>query len=176
MGRRCKVCQSPNQAEYDRLFLDEKWEIKDIWRYAKIKKNEDIPYDSFRYHFKHHVKEIVEATVKASRLRDKKIKEEISKTIDISTKLRENLERIQAMIDTELDKEENVDISLLLELMKEARQLYKLLLDYSEKLDLGPSIDKESLYDQVIESLIEAQIPDSLIFKFSEAWKKRENV
>jgi len=173
MGRACKVCSSKNRVEYDKLYLNERWEVKDIWRHSKIKLKDDINYKSFLYHFRNHVQNLVDASVEASKLRNEKVKEEIYKAIDISKKLRGNIERIQEIIDKELEKDEK-DFPYLLEVMREARQLYKLLLEYSEKLDLGPTIDKDSIYDKVIECLIESQIPDEYLYRFDQEWKKKE--
>ena len=173
MGRHCKLCSSPNRNEYEKLFLDG-WNIKDIWKYSRTKKNENIPYHSFVYHMRNHLEKVIESGVKSSELRKERIRDEIYKTIAISENLRKNIERVQKMIDEEMSKRERKDTKLLLALLQEARQLYKLLMDYSDKIDLGPEVDKETIYDQVIQCMISAQIPDEWIHRFVKEWEKIE--
>ena len=174
MGRKCRLCSSPNLNEYEKLYL-EGWNIKDIWTYAKTKKDENVPYHSFLYHMRNHVDVIIESEVKSSKLRREKIKEEIYKTIEISENLRKNIESVQEMIDRLMqDWDEKTDMKLLLSLLQEARQLYKLLLDYSDKIDLEPTVDKETIYDKVVQCMISAQLPDRWIHEFIKEWERLE--
>jgi len=175
MGRSCRVCNSPNRNEYERLYLNG-WKVKDIWKYAQTKHSENIPYHTFLYHMRHHVEEVIQSQVEASKFRKERIKDEIYKTIQISENLRKNIERVQKMID-KLTEEitPETDMKLLLALLQEARQLYKLLLDYSDKISLGPELDKDTLYDQVISCMIDAGIPDKYLDRFSKLWEQYED-
>jgi len=154
------------------LYLDG-WNIKDIWKYAKTKKDENIPYHTFLYHMKNHLDVIINSGVESSKLRREKIKEEIYKTIAVSENLRKNIEKVQSMIDTLMqDINKDTDMKLLLSLLQEARQLYKLLLDYSDKIDLEPAVDKDAIYDEIVQCMISAQIPDRWIHEFIKEWER----
>jgi len=174
----CKICVSPNVHEYEKLYLEDKYSYTELWKYAKIQKNEDLPYDSFRRHMKLHVKAIIEAGKEFSDLQVVKMKEEIDKTIEISKNLRMTLEPLQSFLQNKIenlsDETDRQYLEVLFRGLSEIRQIYKLILEHEEQLDMGPQIDKDRLYDQVIECLIEAEIPDIYIFKFSKAWEQRE--
>lgn len=174
MGRHCKLCSSPNRTEYEKLYL-EGWSVKDVWKYAKTKKDENIPYHTFLYHMKNHLAAVINSGIESSKLRREKIKDEVYKTIEITENLRKNILKVQEMIDTLMkDVDKDTDMKLLLSLLQEARQLYKLLLDYSDKINIKPSLDKDSMYDCFIHMLIEAKVPDKCLQVIEELWEKYE--
>jgi len=162
--------------EYERLYLKEKWDIKDIWRYAKIKKKENIGYNSFLNHMNNHVQAVIDESVKSSKMREDIIQDEVWKTIEISKNLRRNIESLQGMIDKKMETfnvENSDDRNIILQLLREARMLYDLLLKYDEKIDIKEDINIDSIYDKVISCMIEAGIPDEYLYKFNLEWKKR---
>jgi hypothetical protein len=175
LGRKCKVCSSSHRDEYENMFLSG-YEIKSIYRYAKEKYKENFSYDSIRNHMNNHVEEYIEARVRSSRLREKVVTKEVYKQIEISRNLRTNIERLQQIINDRLERiNSDEDLTILLALLREARQLYELLLKYDEKIDLKPDIDKEELYNRVIECLINIDIPNEYIVRFEKEWEQYES-
>jgi len=123
-----------------------------------------------------HVQAVIDEGIKSSKMRQDVIEDEVWKTIEISKNLRRNIERLQDLLDGKmkaLDIDNKDDRKIVMDLMKEARMLYELLLRYDEKIDIKEDINVDSIYDRVIECMIEAGIPDEYLYKFNLAWKER---
>jgi len=176
MGRICKICWSPHRPEYDKKLL-EGWEIKEVWRYAITKYNERFSYESLRRHAKNHVEELVRTQVEASKLRQKRIDEEIQKSIEISEQLRRNLQlcndQIQELSKDVSDPNRRREIR---DVIGKINQTVELLLRFSDKLTKSESrMDPEEvLIDRLRYAL--QDIPWEYASKILERFKQYEQI
>jgi len=172
---RCKICKCPYRKELEELYLSG-MTIKDVKRYAEKKYNLNYSYKSYWNHMTKHIKELINREVESNKLREKIVKEEVYKQIEISKNLRKNIESLQSIINKRLENiSKDSDLSILLALLREARQLYELLLRYDEKIDLKPEVDKDELYNKIIECFLKIKIPNEYIVRFQEEWNKYDS-
>lgn len=173
MGRVCYVCISPNRAEYDEMRVNGK-SIKDITAYAKDVKGEGhLEYHHFQKHLTNHVQVLVNESVKASRLRDKVVKEVISKDMEIIRTFSNNLENVTKKVETiskEMDNLENIEKygKMFLEFAAESRMIIEQFLKWGNKLNLQDT--SSDVFDTIIKCMFD--FPPELLSKFAERWKK----
>jgi len=170
MGRYCKVCMSTHRDEYESMRLEKGLDVKEIWKYAIDKYNENISYASFQRHFKHHVEEYIETIKRVNKLRDRIVKEEIKKDIEIAKQLRRNLEICSEKIESIIDKGDlsKEDESILLDYLGETRMIIEQLLKWSSKIQLQTASEDE-IYNRILNCI--RDFPYELIVKFKSRWE-----
>jgi len=177
LARTCLVCLSPNRSTYDSWFLKgidgKRVTVKTIWRQAKLKFNEEIPYTSFVNHFRRHVEYVVKERVKSSKLREQIITEEIKRDIRIAKELTRNLDLCNQMINslkTQLDDPEKY--KLMLDVLSETRLIIEQFLRWGSKLRLEFEEEKEDVWDRIKFCL--KDFPPDLIYEFTMRWEQYE--
>jgi len=171
MGRDCVICLSPHRVEYEKMRVEKRMRIKDIWLYAKCKHNETFSYSAILRHMRNHVQSLIEEQKKAVRLRKKHIEQEIQRDIAIASNITKNLQicndqikRIRERLETEGLSKELGDIAL--KWLGESRLIIELLLRWSDKIK--PELEgKEDIEDRLYYAL------KDLPFDYIEQVKKR---
>jgi hypothetical protein len=156
------------------LFLNQKKNLKYIWRFAKSKYNEDFSYSGIRRHFKNHVQYYLDIKKEVDKERAKIIQRFLREDVYIAEKLTEHLKWIEEEIKKKRQeglhsvKEEE----LALEWIESARRTIDQILRWKDKLIL-PEEPKEDIAKVVIECI--KDFPPELIDKFTKRWEEYES-
>jgi hypothetical protein len=170
--KKCKVCMSANRLEYEDLRLNKQIILKDIIQIAKNMHGEDLAFSTLSRHFNGCIQPYVDLAIKSSKLRDNfvksKIQEDINASINISNTIKMLNEQLIAIRDKMNDEQAR----------QEAREIAKILdgvmrtaLQYSEKLKPEGNKTDEDVYDRLLFSLEQAQVPMEYIMKIKTAWE-----
>ena len=165
------MCESLHRAEYEDLYLNQKKNVKWIWRYAKSKYNEDVSYSAMVRHFKQHVQYYVDLRKEIDKQRAEIIRKYMYEDILIAQKIHEHLDLIEKQIKEKVNMPNRspMDEKLMLEWINSARLSIEQLLKWKEKLIL-PEEDTEEI-GKVIEDIIK-DFPEEYQLKFIERWRE----
>lgn len=167
MGRRCKVCDSLHVADYDQKILSG-WVVKEVWKYAMREHQMIVSYEAFRNHANNCVRGMVQESRYASRLRQKKIDEEIQRDIQLVKQLTDNLSLCNEQVSKLKDVEDPEARGEVREIIGRINQTVDLLLKFSDKLNIKPAVSEDELYDRVVRCM--EDFPPEWILKFREKW------
>jgi ATP-dependent Lon protease len=163
---------SPNRLEYEDLRLNKQIILKDIIQIAKNMHGESLAFSTLSRHFNSCIQPYIDLSIKSSKLRDNfvrnKIQEDINAAINISktiTMLNEQLVSIRGKMDDEEARREAREIAKILD------SVMRTALQYSEKLKPEGNKDSEDIYDRLLWSLEQAEVPMDYIKKIQTAWE-----
>jgi len=163
----CKLCLSPNRVEYEEMRFKKNKSIKEIWTYASSVKGENINYYVFQRHF-YKMMDGLDAVHKSSKLRNDIIEEEIKKDIEISQRLRRNLEICADNIEKYAKRDDLTveEEKSLLDFIGKTSLIIDELLKWSKQLDFKPK--SEDIFEKILYCIHD--FPEHLIEKFKERW------
>jgi len=150
MPRRCKVCSSPHRLEYEKMYLEEKKRIKEIWIIARNKYNEKISYDAMRRHMRNHVDYYLKLEKRIKEEKQRLYERIIKQDLKAAERLVKNLEICSDRIE-ELARRKDLtpkDQELLLKWLSETRLLAEEIIEWGQKIDFTlPSEDSDTIVD-----------------------------
>lgn len=176
MGKLCLVCRSIHRDEYDKR-LNDGWEIKEVWRYARREHNEKFSYQSMLNHFHKDVEDIIDAHKKADKIRKDIIEKQIEEEILVSQELRNDLAELSNQLKL-LKNKELTDPQArkeIRDIIYASARVIELSLKFADKLEFKPRLSEEEIYDKVIKCMNKAEIPYDLIMKFMDEWDSYES-
>jgi hypothetical protein len=169
----CSICISPNRSEIEELRLQKKLVLRDIIQIMSNKYQEKLSYASLSRHFNNCIDVYIDAAVKSSKLRDviikQKLREELNATMQLQGTIKMLNEQFVAIRNT-MNTEEG---------RKEAREIARILdtvlntaLQYSERLkqDNADTVTNDDVYDRLLWSLQESNIPVEYIKVIKDKW------
>jgi len=174
---RCKVCKSPNRAEYERIanqMLQEKYKIdyKELREIALRKFKENISIASFKRHFEQgHVQTVDEyLEAKARKKIEQMKKARVKIPVDVLSELINNLElarQLTTLLVTQMQSIQPADpkeLSMLMNslrgMLSEIRQTLKQVHELSKRLKLPSQYSREELIYEIAKILSELNLPE----------------
>lgn len=171
MGRKCIVCSSPNRAEYEELRMVKKARLVDIVQIARNKNNETFSTAALSRHFSEHVQAYVDAEVSSSRLRERLVKEKLREQINAAINivntlnvLNDQLNRVKDDIDNPEKRQEARSIAQVL------NNVLQTALKYKDEIKLPGESSNEEVYDRLLWSLEQADVPAEIVRRIREKW------
>jgi len=145
---RCKVCNSPNRALYEKLFKENKGNIKWTALAEKAKMlGEDISRRAFERHFsRHFTLEMAEIFEKEDEVQEV-VEKEKQEVIDLVTEIKNNLNGLKALLSKTLESIQNKPLSpamlrVVTDIYKEHRQSLEACERLTSKLSMETSLSE----------------------------------
>jgi len=171
MGYPCKVCSSPNKAEYEKMYLQDHKNARQIWQYIVTDKKEDMSYQGVARHFQKHVAPILDKRRKDDETRNIVLAKCLEDDVNIAKKIRDHF----IIIEGEISKLAKQDISdpetanLMMNWMNQARMTIEQLLKHKERL--LPKQEKFEDFSDDLLAMVE-DFPPEYLSVFTERLNK----
>jgi len=172
MPRRCKVCDSPHRAEYERLYLEERLPITDVYKIAVHKYGETFSYDALRRHMRNHVDFYMELRKRIDKERKELYSRVLRQDIMVAEQLLENLKICQQKIESLAKKQQITpkDEQILLKWLGEARLTIEEILKWKDKIQWEEPKGSEEMIDVILRII--ADFPEEYQIMFKERWEQ----
>jgi len=137
MPRACSVCNTPFQAEVERMYFEEKFSQNDIVREIKERYGIAISQMSLSRHFRHCQRKVLDS-VESLQESKKVVEEKLRETLNICDILKEQVQVSQEIIDKLKNKPEptSSDAQAIRSLLAERRLTLKELRELTNSLSL----------------------------------------